>query len=225
MTEIKWRSDMKVELIDSMGSDETVARAARVSTGRDRLKQDKIEGLIGYLMRNRHTSCFEHCVVTVRMNVPIFVHRQLMTHRTISKNSESGRYTQLEPHFYIPEVSRPLENLGSSAHPKFEENLDKQTHRVVVGSLKAAYKESWFQYEKLVNVGIANEVARDVLPVGIYTSVYMTANLLGWFNFLRLRNGSEGHPQTEIVEVATKVEKIIEELYPITYAAWRKSMV
>ena len=225
MTDIKYRSDMAVEYIQHMGSDEMVARSARVSTGRDKLKQDRVEGLIGYLVKAGHTSTLEHCALTVRVNVPVFVHRQIMTHRTISKNSESARYTVLKPDFYAPEFGRPLFNLGSSAHPEFEENDNKTDHRLVVGSQKVAYKEAWYQYEKLVNAGIANEVARNVLPVGVYTSAYLTANLLGWFNFLRLRDGQEGHPQAEIVEVALKIEKIISDLYPITYKAWCDSRV
>lgn len=72
MTEITFTSVMGVEHIDHMGSDETVARAARVSTGRDRLERGKIEGLIGYLMRHQHTSTVEHCTLTVRVHVPTF---------------------------------------------------------------------------------------------------------------------------------------------------------
>lgn len=227
MTEITFKSDMDVELVDSMGTDETVARAARVSTGKDQLEQGKIEGLIRYLMREGHTSCFEHCTVTVRVHVPIFVHRQLMTHRTLSKNSESGRYKELEPVFYVPSEDRPLVNTGSGAHPNLvhEEpdprgfgmmSLPEFTQDVHQDLAETA----WDYYGQLTQEGVATEVARNVLPVSIYTSAYLTGNLLAWFNFLRLRNGTHGHPQWEIVEVANKVEEYISELYPITYAAW-----
>ena len=80
---------------------------------------------------------------------------------------------------------------------------------------------TWDYYGQLIQEGVATEVARNVLPVSIYTSAYLTGNLLGWFNFLRLRNGNHGHPQFEVVEVAKKVEAIIEELYPVTYNAWK----
>lgn len=113
MTEITFKSEMDVELVDSMGTDGTVARAARVSTGRDQLEQGKIEGLIGYLMRHQHTSTVEHCTLTVRVHAPVFVMRQIYTHRTLSKNSESGRYKELEPVFYVPSEDRPLVNAGS----------------------------------------------------------------------------------------------------------------
>lgn len=220
MTEITFTSEMTVELVDSMGTDETVARAARVSTGRDQLEQGKIEGLIGYLVREGHTSTLEHCTVTVRVHVPVFVHRQIMTHRTLSKNSESGRYKELEPVFYVPSEDRPLVNAGSGAHPNL---VYAKMHGLPQKWMKTNFKEAWSLYSDLLGAGVATEVARNVLPVSIYTSAYLTGNLLGWFNFLRLRSGSEGHPQWEIVEVAKKVEAIIEELYPITYKAWRKA--
>lgn len=225
MAEINYRSDMKVELLDHMGSDETVARAARVSTGKDRLDQGKIEGLIRYLVREGHTSTLEHCVSTFRMEVPIFVHRQLMTHRTLSKNSESGRYTEFKPEFYVPGGDRPLVNAGTSARPELVSAKDPDTF----GSIQVAHSElatiCWQSYELQIADGIANEVARNVLPVSTYTSLWMTGNLLGWFNFLRLRNGDNGHPQFEVVEVARQVEEIIAELYPITYAAWKESVL
>lgn len=230
MTEITFKSDMDVELIVSMGSDETVARAARVSTGKDQLEQGKIEGLIGYLMREGHTSCFEHCTMTVRVHAPVFVHRQIMTHRTLSKNSESGRYKELEPVFYFPSEGRPLVNAGSGAHPKLEPAKHPSTGDVVRAMHREAAESTWHMYTCMISGDfeqddvIATEVARNVLPVSIYTSVYLTGNLLGWFNFLRLRNGSKGHPQYEITEVARKVEAIIADLYPLSYKAWRATL-
>lgn len=223
MTEITFKSDMDVELVDSMGTDETVARAARVSTGRDQLEHGKIEGLIGYLMREGHTSCFEHCTVTVRVHVPIFVHRQIMTHRTLSKNSESGRYKELEPVFYRPSSLRPVINEGSGAHPDLRPGWEDQVDGVQTFHEHIA-NFSWQLYQRSVADGIATEVARNVLPVSIYTSAYLTGNLLAWFNFLRLRNGSEGHPQYEIVEVARQVEETIAEKFPISYAAWKNTL-
>lgn len=223
MTDITFKSDMGVELIDSMGSDETVARAARVSTGRDQLEQGKIEGLIRYLVREAHVSTLEHCTVTVRVQVPIFTHRQIMTHRTLSKNSESGRYKELEPVFYVPGENRPLINAGSGAHPDLVHGVTG-LHSEVQDIHETSARRSWDLYEALLKEGIATEVARNVLPVSIYTSAYLTGNLLAWFNFLKLRAGYVGRPQYEIQQVAKKVESIIEELYPLTYAAWLKTM-
>lgn len=179
-----------------------------------------------YVRRNGKTlwsgnsSTLEHCTVTVRVHVPVFVHRQLMTHRTLSKNSESGRYKELEPVFYVPSADRPLVNVGSGAHPNLSHKPELYED-VRVAHENLAWK-AWSEYRALVESGVATEVARNVLPVSIYTSAYLTGNLLGWFNFLRLRNGDHGAPQYEIVEVAKKVEAVIEDLYPITYNAWKE---
>lgn len=215
---------MKVDLIQSMGSDETVARAARVSTGKDLLDQGKIEGLINYLVREGHSSTLEHCVLTFRFEVPIFVHRQIMTHRTLSKNSESGRYTELKPHFYIPDAGRPLINKGTSAAPVLTHSEDGDLLEKVEGDNEYVSWMSWALYQDLLGAGVAKEVARNVLPLNTYTSMWATGNLLGWFNFLRLRNGTHGHPQYEIQEVAKGVEAHIKDLYPLTYEAWKKTM-
>lgn len=219
---VNFKSDCGVEFIDAMGTDETIARSARISTGKDRLDQGKIEGLIGYLMREGHTSCFEHCTLTVRVHAPIFVMRQIYTHRTLSKNSESGRYKELEPVFYVPSKDRPLVNAGSGAHPNLVH--DPGLHENLASDMTAAFQNDWKLYSSLLRAGVATEVARNVLPVSLYTSAYITGNLLGWFNFLRLRDGSQGHPQYEIQEVAKKVALLIEEHYPLAYAAWLKTV-
>lgn len=224
MTEIKFTSEMGAELIESMGSDETVARAARISTGKDQLDQGKIEGLIGYLMREGHTSCFEHNTLTVRVHAPVFVMRQIYTHRTLAKNSESGRYKELEPVFYVPSEDRPLVNAGSGAHPNLVHSGSREQPFKVRIAHEQSAKSTWEMYQSMLDNGIATEVARNVLPVSIYTSAYLTGNLLAWFNFLRLRNGSHGSPQYEIAEVAKKVELLVEELYPLTYKAWKKTI-
>lgn len=226
MTEVAFRSDMGVELVQHMGSDETVARAARVSTGKDQLEQGKIEGLIKYLMRSGHSSCFEHCTVTVRVEVPIFVAREWMRHRTQSYNEVSGRYSKLKPEFYVPSEERPLVNEGSGAHPNLVSTRNPYTAPVVRQMHREIAEHAWDLYEYMTAGNpehddvIANEVARNVLPVSIYTSFYATANLNNWFKFLRLRDGGEGAPQWEIVQAAKKVASVIREHYPLSYAAF-----
>ena len=217
MTEITFRSDMQVDYVQHMGSDEMVARAARVSTGSDLIENDKIKGLIRYLVRERHTSTLEHCTLTVRVEAPIFVAREWMRHRTMSYNEISGRYAKLAPVFYVPDANRPLVNAGSGARPNL---VHTEMHGLPQKWMKTYFKESWSLYSDLLNAGVANEVARNVLPVGIYTQFYATANLNNWFKFLHLRDGNEGHPQYEIVEAANKVAGILEELYPVTYGVW-----
>ena len=123
---MKFRRTFKVETVQNMGSDEMIARAARVSTGKDLLDQDKIEGLIGYLVRERHTSPLESCVVTFRIEAPIFVAREWMRHRTQSYNELSLRYTESDCEFYVPPADRPLVNDGSSAHPELVQGTEDQ---------------------------------------------------------------------------------------------------
>lgn len=217
------RSDIKVEYIQHMGDDEIIAKAARVSTGKDQEDNDKITGLINYLARERHTSPFEHTALTARIEAPIFVAREAMRHRTFSFNEISGRYAKLKPEFYKPPVGRPLINQGSGAHPSFTPwDVSASEYMDVEEVHSRTYKYAWGQYELLLSRGFATEVARDVLPVGIYTSWYMTGNLHAWFNFLYLRDGEVGHPQHEIVQLAQQVWPIIEEHWPIATSAWKE---
>lgn len=227
MTEIHLRSDIKVEYIQHMGDDEIIAKAARVSTGKDQEDNDKIRGLIRYLARERHTSPFEHTALTVRIEAPIFVAREAMRHRTFSFNEISGRYAKLKPEFYLPTDGRPLINVGTGAHPKLVQAPNSEPGMIpysefVQDSHRSAYQVSWSYYEDMLREGIATEVARNVLPVGTYTAWYMTGNLHAWFNFLYLRDGEVGHPQYEIVQLAQQVWPIIEEHWPIAASAWKE---
>ena len=221
MTDIRLRSDIKVEAIQWMGDDEIIAKAARVSTGKDQEDNDKITGLINYLARERHTSPFEHTALTVRIEAPIFVAREAMRHRTFSFNEISGRYAKLKPEFYVPDGQRNMVNAGSGAHPKLVLGAEEQYHGAV--SLhEGTYHHCWSNYEGMLRQGIATEVARNVLPVATYTAWYMTGNLHAWFNFLYLRDGDVGHPQEEIVQLAQQVWPIIEEHWPIAASAWKE---
>lgn len=226
MTDIQLRSDIKVEYIQHMGDDEIIAKAARVSTGKDQEDNDKITGLINYLARERHTSPFEHTALTVRIEAPIFVAREAMRHRTFSFNEISGRYAKLKPEFYTFGEERPIVNIGSGAHPELvhPEAEGEASIEAEIGWRKHAYSyaAAWRAYSDMLGCGIATEVARNVLPVGTYTAWYMTGNLHAWFNFLYLRDGEVGHPQYEIVQLAQQVWPIIEEHWPIAAKAWKE---
>lgn len=211
-----------------MGDDEIIAKAARVSTGKDQEDNDKKVGLINYLARERHTSPFEHTALTVRIEAPIFVAREAFTHRIFSFNEISGRYAKLKPEFYSPSLTRPLVNIGSGAHPELVHPGDVEVFDLwneAYSTHWSAATEAWQAYERMLADGIATEVARNVLPVGTYTAWYMTGNLHAWFNFLHLRDGDVGHPQYEIVQLAQQVWPIIEEHWPIAAKAWRNKNV
>jgi len=225
---ITFRSDMTVQLIDSMGSDSSVAMAARVSTGSNTTDTDssKDAGLINYLMRDRHGSPFEHNAFTFFIEAPIFVFREFMRHRIASYNEESGRYKELSPVFYVPAPERKLIQVGKPGAYTFEMG-DQEQYTAVESSFVDAYELAYAEYKWMLGKGIAREVARMVLPVGIYSSMYVTMNARSLMNFLSLRSLEQGtypsFPQLEIADVADKMEVIFEEIMPITYEAFKKN--
>jgi len=227
MTNIKYRSDMTVELVQSMGSDEMVAMSARVSTGAGTSTPEKDAGLINYLMRDRHGSPFEHNAFTFYIEAPIFVFREFMRHRIASYNEESGRYKELDPMFYVPDMERKLIQKGKPGAYEFE--LGDLGHLTTVyRSTYRANKRAYEEYQKMLDAGIAREVARGVLPVNIYSSMYVTMNARSLMNFLSLRTMREGthfpsFPQREIEMVAEKMESLWAEKMPITYETFNKN--
>lgn len=221
MTELTFRSDVKIDYIQHMGSDEFIGRAARASLNRDMIDQGDVTGLLNYLTKAVHSSPFEHQVMTVRVEAPIFVTREWERHRTQSYSEMSMRFAEASPEFYVPPVDRPLINSGSGAHPKLVAGSPEH-YDLAEFDHTEAYKSSWKSYESMIKGGIASEVARNVLPVGVYTNFWATANLNNWYKFLFLRNGDFGAPQEEIVWGAKQVELLVEEHYPIAYKAWKK---
>lgn len=221
--EIKFRSDMTVQLVDSMGSDRAVVKAARVSSGSSSDDAAKDAGLINYLMRDRHGSPFEHNSFTFYIEAPIFVFREFMRHRIASYNEESGRYKQLEPVFYVPGEERKLQQIGKPGAYTFEEGTYLQ--KMMLGpEIKRSATQAYTSYERMLEAGIAREVARMVLPVNIYSSMYVTMNTRSLMNFLSLRSEKQGmfpsFPQQEIAMVANQMEVLFSKLMPITYKAF-----
>ena len=137
-----------------------------------------------------------------------------------SYNELSLRYTESDCEFYVPPADRPLVNDGSSAHPELVDGSTRQMH-IVTSEATFLYRMVEESYRHMLEMGIAQEVARNVLPVSTYTAFYATANLNNWLKFLDLRNGDKGHPQWEIVQCAQMVQARLTELYPITMGAWR----
>jgi thymidylate synthase (FAD) len=227
MTEIIYRSDMTVELINSMASDSAVAMAARVSTGASNEDTSKDAGLINYLMRDRHGSPFEHNAFTFFIEAPIFVFREFMRHRIASYNEESGRYKELSPVFYTPDVNRKLIQVGKPGAYTFEDG-DQEQYETVDNAIFVASEDAYAQYQEMLNNGIAREVARMVLPLNIYSSMYVTMNARSLMNFLSLRTAREGthfpsFPQREIEMVAEKMEEFFADKMPITYETFNKN--
>jgi len=231
--EIVFRDDMTVELVKSSASDADVIWAARVSTaGETTLEMvgessERDAGLINYLARERHGSPFEHTSMTFFVSAPIFVFREFMRHRIASYNEESGRYRELRPVFYIPNKDRKLVQVGKTGAYTFIDGTPEQLD-ITVNAIKETCTLAYENYQKILASGVAREVARAVLPVTLYSSMYVTMNARALMNFLSLRTSSEGshfpsYPQREIEMVAEKMEKHFAELMPMTYAAFQKS--
>lgn len=226
MTEITFRSDVTVKLINSMASDEAVTMAARVSTGASE-NPEKDAGLINYLMRDRHGSPFEHNAFTFFIEAPIFVFREFMRHRIASYNEESGRYKELEPVFYVPGGDRKLIQVGKPGAYTFVD-ADYSQVKSAQAMTRLSSERSYELYKKMLDDGIAREVARGVLPVNTYSSMYVTMNARSLMNFLSLRTTREGthfpsFPQREIEMVAEKMEEFFTEKMPVTYATFNKN--
>lgn len=224
MTDITFRSDVRVELIDSMGGDHRAVQAARVSTkGSESFEAlTGSVGLINYLMREHHEVPFEHTVFTFYIEAPIFVTRQILKHRISSISEESGRYKELNPVFYIEPRERPLVQIGKTGNYEFIDGGDELYEYSVMEDKQAA-EEDWTRYQRKLARGIAKESARKNLPVNMYSSMYITVNARSLMNILALRTSDTGsHPQYEIEMVARKMEKLWAEHSPATYASFQK---
>ena len=231
MIEYTYRDDVTVELTDHLATDEGVVRRARVSTiGRNHdVESDPIKdaGLINYLVRERHGSPFEHNLMTFYIEAPIFVFRELATHRIgVSINEESGRYRELRPIFYIPGPDRKLVQQGKPGSYEFVEG-NKAQHDIVAHESKSAYREAYRRYLAMLEAGIAREVAREVLPVGLFSSAYISFNSRSLMHFLGLRTKHEeatfkSSPQREIEMLAEKMEAAWADLMPWTHECFNR---
>jgi thymidylate synthase (FAD) len=209
-----------VRLVDSMGDDLSVVRAARVSfdaawrTGED---QGSDKRLIGYLWKHQHTSPFEAVTFTFEVKAPIFVLRQWMRHRTWSYNEQSARYSVLSEEYYVP---RP-EMIGVQGKDnKQARNLAAPIERaeeaaqIIADSCRLAFQ----RYEVLLERGVPRELARSVLPVATYSHMFGTVNLLNLLHFLSLRSAADA--QYEIRVYASAMLDLVREVVPTCIEAW-----
>lgn len=223
-----------VELISCNATDEAVARAAWVSTmGEAAETRDtsaaSVSGLINFLMRDRHGTPFEHNSFTFMVKAPIAVFREFHRHRVgFSYNEQSGRYSKLQPEFYIPPAHRPVVQTAGSkpGEYKFEMGSELQ-YMELYESMKIAFFNEYRIYERLLEAGIAKEVARGVLPVYLMSSMYVTCNARSIMHFLGLRTKHDdatfpSFPMFEIAEVAGYIEFYFSQQMPATHAAFTK---
>jgi thymidylate synthase (FAD) len=218
---IEYTSEVEVSLIHHNISDNMVAMAAWVSHDQDneaRLDdQAKVEGLINFLVRNKHLSPLEHGSLTVKSNVPLFVRSEWQRHRTQSYNEVSGRYTELLPKFWVGSKARVQK--GKPGDYYFVEGTPEQTAGYLQ-SKKRAVESAWAEYQYRLELGIAKEQAREDLPLSLMTQFYATGNLRNWLQFLALRD--EKHALEEIQAAAVQVADIVREVAPMTYKAFKE---
>jgi len=218
-----------VRLIDSMGNDLSVARAARVSydaawrvgddTGSDKR-------LIHYLWKNHHTSPFEAVSFTFEVKAPIFVFRQWHRHRTWSYNELSARYRELPEEFYIPN----LMNIGFQSKSNKQMRTmgvdlsgeERTVRKAEIELLKQASASCFLIYRQLIAAGWPRELARSILPVNTYSHMFASVDLLNLFRFLTLR--LHEHAQYEIRVYAEAMLELITPIVPECVAAFEKSI-
>jgi thymidylate synthase (FAD) len=207
-----------VRLDGAMADDLSVANSARVSFGRRKDDLDDSDrGLIKFLMRERHGTPFEHNAFRFHIRCPIFVAREWFRHRIGSFNEFSMRYAKATDDFYIPDASDVRTQVGKPGAYTFEQ-VDAGLAEETREELQAVYQEAYAAYARLVEKGVARELARSVIPVGAYTQFYWTVNARALMNFVSLRNAE--FAQLEIRRYAEAVETFFAEHMPVTHAAF-----
>ena len=207
-----------LRLVEVMGDDHAVVRAARVSYGEESKGDEADRRLVNYMMEHEHGTPFEHINFTFHIKCPLFVARQWMRHRIGSFNEISGRYVQISDGFYQPDVWRanvnPRNKQDSSAHD-WGSDLD-EIEEIFTHTIENADEA----YNLLLQLGVAREQARIVMPLATYTEFYWTVNARSLFNFIRLRISPDA--QKEIRDYAEVLLEIGEETAPWSFAAFRK---
>jgi thymidylate synthase (FAD) len=207
-----------VRLDAAMADDLSVVNAARVSFARRRDEVDDADaGLIRFLMRDRHGTPFEHNSFRFHIRCPIFVAREWFRHRIGSFNEFSMRYAKATDDFYIPEADDVRSQVGKPGAYSFEP-VDPELAERTREELQAVYDMAYATYTRLVEEGVARELARSVIPVGAYTEFYWTVNARALMNFVSLRAAETA--QREIRRYAEACERFLAERMPITHAAF-----
>ena len=203
-----------VGLVDYMGTDNSVVQAARVSYGTGTKKVQEDRGLIRYLMRHEHTTPFEMCEVKFHIRLPIFVMRQLIRHRSAQVNEYSGRYSVMTDEFYVP---KKFEKQSKTNMQGRDESLDDQQGKLT-WMMDDVHNNAYGMYEELLELDVARETARAVLPVSNYTEAYWKCNIKNFLHMAWLR--MDAHAQWEIQEFARAMYGLVKPLYPVICEAF-----
>lgn len=205
-----------VHLEDSMGTDLHIVNNARVSFDQESEGfGDRERGLLNFLMRERHGSPWEAVVFRFDIKAPLFVIREWQRHRVGSFNEQSARYSEIPDHFYVPERGYVRQQLGKPGAYFFDEIADDGVKDDTLALLDDTQRAAFDAYHRMLEMGVAKELARTVLPVGTFSRMKWTVNLRALFNFLSLRNHE--HAQREIRDYAIAVEQLAREVVPVSF--------
>jgi thymidylate synthase (FAD) len=211
-----------VRLVDYLGNDSRIVQAARVSYGEGTKTVREDAALIDFLLRNRHTSPFEMVELTLHVKAPIFVARQWLRHRSASVNETSGRYSVLPDEFYLPDPEQ-VRAQGKRSRQVGEGQVAPEAAQRASEAFSSALRQSYQTYEALLEDGVAREMAREVLPVGLYTEFYWKQDLHNLFHFLRLR--MDWHAQYEIRAYGDAVARCVQAVAPVAYQAFEEHVL
>lgn len=208
-----------VRYVEHLGTDQRIVEAARVSYGSPSKGEEADRKLLEYLFKHRHTTPFEQCNITFNIKMPIFIMRQFVRQRMFRLNEFSGRYSEMPDDFYEPTRWREqnITNKQGSDVPMLH---PVRWHDQNTEILRSSNAVAYLNYQALLVRGVAKEMARMVLPLGIYTAIYVNVDLHNLMNFLDRRTDS--HAQKEIQDQANAILAIAAELFPWTFEVWKK---
>lgn len=211
-----------VRLVDYMGSDQRIVQSARVSYGAGTKTVSQDAALIDYLLRHQHTSPFEQVVFTFHVKMPIFVARQWVRHRMGRMNEVSGRYSIMKDEFYVPQTKDIDPQSKNNKQGRSDEPFEESKAKEIQAELEAGQKAAYESYSKLLETGLAREVARINLPLSLYTEFYWQMDLNNLFKFLKLR--LDGHAQYEIRQYAIVMLDLVRKVCPMAVSSFENDM-
>lgn len=202
---------------DRKTADYAIVQAARVSYGDGTKTINEDRGLIRYLLRQKHTTPFEMIEIKFNVKMPIFIARQMVRHRTANINEYSGRYSMMKDEFYKPEIEN-VRQQSSVNKQGSGESINEVDASNFIEKIDSICNQSYEEYEKAIQNGVAREQARMLLPVNLYTEWYWKVDLHNLLHFLALR--CDAHAQWEIRVFANAMLELIKPIVPWAIEAW-----
>ena len=206
-----------IRLVETMGTDESVVQAARISYGKGTKSINDDTNLIRYLLKHKHSTPFEMCEIKLHIKAPIFVVRQWMRHRTASINEYSARYSEMSDDFYFPSPDS-LQKQSQVNKQGREGSFSDEESELILSKMQGICNNAYHEYGELLKMGLSREIARTILPINIYTEFYWKIDAHNLMHFLKLR--SSDHAQYEIRVYADAILAIFADWMPITYQAF-----